>query len=92
MFETFRNWRRERILKRPPFDDRMWSAVLERYPFTRPLSPEERSRLRDRVILFLDEKAIVGARGLEVDHGMRLAIAAQACMLILNLDLDFYRG
>ena len=92
MFETFRNWRRERVLKRPPFDDGMWSGVLERYPFTRPLSPEERSRLRDRVILFLDEKAIVGARGLEVDHGMRLAIAAQACMLILNLDLDFYRG
>jgi Mlc titration factor MtfA (ptsG expression regulator) len=92
MFETFRNWRRERILKRPPFDGRMWAAVLDRYPFTRPLSADERSRLRDAVILFLDEKAIVGARGLEVDHEMRLAIAAQACMLILNLDLDFYRG
>jgi Mlc titration factor MtfA (ptsG expression regulator) len=92
MFETFRNWRRERILRRPPFDDRMWAAVLDRYPFTRPLSADERSRLRDSVILFLDEKTIVGARGLEVDHEMRLAIAAQACMLILNLDLDFYRG
>jgi Mlc titration factor MtfA (ptsG expression regulator) len=92
MFETFRNWRRERILKRPPFDDHMWSAVLGRYPFTRPLSPQERFRLRDQVILFLDEKTVVGARGLEVDHEMRLAIAAQACMLILNLDLDFYRG
>ena len=92
MFETFRNWRRERILKRPPFDDRMWAAVLDRYPFTRPLSADERSRLRDGVILFLDEKTIVGARGLEVDHEMRLAIAAQACMLILNLDLGFYRG
>ena len=92
MFETFRNWRRERVLKRPPFDDRTWVALLERYPFTRPLSAEERSRLREQVILFLDEKTIVGARGLEVDDEMRLAIAAQACMLILNLDLDFYRG
>ncbi len=92
MFETFRNWRRERILRRPPFDERMWAALLDRYPFTRPLSADERSRLRDSVILFLDEKTIVGARGLEVDQEMRLAIAAQACVLIMNLDLDFYRG
>jgi Mlc titration factor MtfA (ptsG expression regulator) len=88
----FRDWRRKRALRRPPFDERAWEAVVENYPFTRPLSAEERSRLRDCVILFLDEKAIVGARGLEVDPGMRLGIAAQACMLILNLDLDFYRG
>ena len=92
MFEILRDWRRRRVLKRPPFDERAWERVLGSYPFTRPLSADERLRLRDRVILFLDEKAIVGARGLEVDPGMRLAIAAQACMLILNLDLDFYRG
>jgi Mlc titration factor MtfA (ptsG expression regulator) len=88
----FRDWRRKRALRRPPFDEHAWEAVVESYPFTRPLSADERSRLRDRVILFLDEKAIVGARGLKVGPGMRLGIAAQACMLILNLDLDFYRG
>ena len=87
-----RNWRRERALRRPPFDDRLWAAVLERYPFTRVLSGEERARLREWAILFLDAKSIVGARGLEVDGEMRVCIAAQACMLILNLDLDFYRG
>ena len=92
MFEILRDWRRKRVLGRPPFDERAWAEVLESYPFTRPLSAEERGRLRDYVILFLDEKAIVGARGLEVSSGMRLDIAAQACMLILNLDLGFFRG
>jgi len=66
--------------------------VLERYPFTRVLSTEERARLRERVILFLHEKSIVGAGGLVVRDGMRMSIAAQACMLILNLDLEYYRG
>jgi len=36
--------------------------------------------------------AIVGAGGLVVRDGMRMSIAAQACMLILNLDLEYYRG
>ena len=92
MFEILRDWRRKRVLSRPPFDERSWSAMLESYPFTRTLSGDERARLRDLVILFLDGKSIVGARGLEVSQAMRLTIAAQACMLILNLDLDFFRG
>ena len=92
MFETFRNWRRERILKRSSLDDAVWNTVVEHFPFTRALSPEDRARLRDWVILFLHEKSIVGARGLEVRDEMRISIAVQACMLILNLDLDYYRG
>jgi Mlc titration factor MtfA (ptsG expression regulator) len=70
----------------------LWRAVLDRYPFTRALSRPERDRLRDWVILFLHEKSIAGAGGLAVRDEMRIGIAAQACMLILNLDLDYYRG
>ena len=92
MFEAFRIWRRERILKRSSLDEKTWRSVLGRYPFTRSLSAEERARLRDLVVLFLHEKSIVGAGGLAVRDEMRMCIAAQACMLILNLDLDYYRG
>lgn len=88
----FRKWRRERILGRPPFDERAWRSAVDRYPFTRFLSGEEAARLRERVILFLDEKSIVGARGLEVDGEMRVGIAVQACMLVLNLELEYFRG
>lgn len=92
MFGIFRNWRRERILKHSAFDEALWRTVLGRYPFTRALAAEEQARLRDRVILFLQEKSIVGAGGLELRDEMRMAIAVQACMLILNLDFDCYRG
>ena len=92
MFEILKNWRRERVLRRSTLDDAQWHAALDRYPFTRVLSADERGRLCERVILFLHEKSIVGADGLVLHDEMRTGIAVQACMLILNLDLGYYRG
>src|SRR5262245_25552079 len=92
MLKAFRAWRRERILDRGALDATLWGAVTERYSFMRSLPEPDRERLRDLVVLFLHGKSLVGAAGLEVDEEMRVTIAAQACMLILNLDLDFYRG
>lgn len=92
MFQALRNWRRDRILKRSSLDEALWQGVLGRYPFTRALREDERSKLRERVVLFLNEKSIVAAGGLALYDEMRMCIAAQACMLILNLDLDYYRG
>jgi MtfA peptidase len=88
----FRNWRRAGILKKSTVDEALWRVELDRYPFTRSLSPDERAHLRDLVILFLHEKSIVGAGGLALRDEMRMGIAVQACILILNLDLDCYRG
>lgn len=88
----FRDWRRKRVLRQAELDGHLWRATLEHYDFLRVLSGEERARLRDHALLFLDEKSIYGARGLTVREDMRIAIAAQACILILNLDIDFYRG
>ena len=92
MFEALRNWRRERILRRSSIDDRTWRRIVARYPFTRALAEPERARLRDLTVLFLHEKSIVGAGGLEVRDEMRIGIATQACMLVLNLGLDWYSG
>ena len=92
MLRAFRTWRRERILNRSALDELLWREATGRYSFTRSLSADERGRLRDLAVLFLHEKAITGAAGQMVSEDMRVCIAAQACMLILNLDLDWYRG
>jgi len=73
-------------------DPAMWEQTLESLPFMDGLTADERGRLRDTVILFLHDKSIRGAGGLKIDDGMRLMIAAQACILVLNLDIDFFRG
>jgi hypothetical protein len=90
--QWLKNWRRKRILGRATLDEALWRSVLARYPFTRALSVAERARLRERAILFLNEKSIAGAGGLEVRDEIRMCVAAQACMLVLNLDVDFFRG
>ncbi len=56
------------------------------------LTDGELASLRELCTLFLAEKEFVGARGLEVTDGMALVIAAQACVPILNLGIDAYRG
>jgi Mlc titration factor MtfA (ptsG expression regulator) len=89
---AIRRWRRQRIIKSAALDAALWQETLHRLPFLRGLKDDERARLRDTVVLFLHHKSIRGAAGLQLDTGMQLMIAAQACILILNLDIDYYRG
>ena len=88
----FAQWRRSRILKRAALDPAVWQETVDRYSFISVLTQSEQARLRELVILFLHDKAIHGAGGLVLRDEMRMAIAAQACMLILNLGLDYYRN
>lgn len=69
-----------------------WRATLERtFPLYRRLSDAERERLHGLVQVFLAEKNFEGCGGLELTDEIRLTIAAQACLLLLNLeDADYY--
>jgi hypothetical protein len=92
MLKAFRDWRRRRILRQAAFDEAQWRAVASRFPFVRRLDPQEMARLREWVVLFLHDKAFSAAAGLVLTEPMRLNIATQACVLILGLDPDYYRG
>lgn len=92
MFSRIRRWWRRRIIESAQLDPALWQATLAGLPFLRGLTDDERGRLRDTVILFLHQKSVRGAAGLRLDYGMQLTIAAQACILILNLDIEYYGG
>jgi Mlc titration factor MtfA (ptsG expression regulator) len=92
MFDALRRWRRRRVLARASIPDALWNDALARLPFMAILDDDELARLRDKVVLFLDAKSIVGARGHIVTPLQRVVIAAQACVLVLNLDLALYDG
>ncbi len=89
---SLREWRRQRVLEGRPLDAPMFAAVLDSFPALRVLDSDERARLERWATLFLDEKHMHGAGGLELDDRMRYGIAAQACLLILELDFDYFRG
>jgi MtfA peptidase len=92
MFAAYRAWRRRRILRRRPVAPELWQRVSARFGFVARLTEEEKSRLRDLCVLFLHEKQISAAGGLELTDEMLLGIAIQACMPILNFGLDYYNG
>jgi hypothetical protein len=81
------DWRRRRVLGRHRVDEALWRALLQKMPFI-----PDSAKLKDLVLLFLAEKEFAGAHGIEVTDAMRVAIAAQACLPILELGLDWYRG
>lgn len=69
-----------------------WAAVCAEIDLLQRYRREECERLRNLVGDFLNNKAIEGAGGLEVTDEMRRLISVQACVPILNLGLDHYKG
>ncbi len=96
MFTFFKQWRQGRALaraqERVPIDEALWAGTLTRFGFLEALDREERQRLRECVQLFLDQKEFATAHDLPLTQKMRLSVACQACMLILNLGIGYYRG
>lgn len=85
-------WRRRQLLERVLLAEDLWSAVcrdvLEHYR----LGAAELARLRELSSLFLHAKSINGAHAEKLDEYQRSVIAANACLLILELDLSWYEG
>ncbi len=70
----------------------LWHNCLKQLPVLDKLSAREQHQLRKLTSLFLHDKTFFAAGGLELDQQMIISIAAQACLLILNLELDDYHG
>ena len=69
-----------------------WCTAVSALPVLRGLSEEEIERLRELATLFLNEKQLVAAGGYSLGDDTQIKIAAQACLPILNLGLDYYAG
>jgi Mlc titration factor MtfA (ptsG expression regulator) len=72
--------------------DALWTDALTPLPYAAALRAAEQARLQKLVIRFLRAKTFEGAAGLKVSDNMRVRIALQACLLIFNLDFDYYSG
>lgn len=90
MFEKIFRWLQCRHTP-TPLTDALWQEIVAR-PFLAQLDCEEMQRLRTLTEAFLTEKVFSGAGGLRLTDAMCASIAAQGCLPILNLGLDYYRG
>jgi Mlc titration factor MtfA (ptsG expression regulator) len=92
VLEALRSWRRNRILRQSPLEEMQWQELVSHFPFAWTLPAEDQQRLKELVVLFLHEKDFAAAAGLQLNAPMQLWVAIQACILVLNLGLDYYRG
>ncbi len=81
--------RRDRIRRRP-FPP-AWRAIVDRnVPYVALLPPADRAELEGHVNVFLAEKQFEGCGGLEITDEIRVTIAAQACILLLHRQTDYF--
>ncbi len=92
MIEAFRAWRRQRAAEKIEISTEQWQTAEYALPFLDRLSDDERLRLRELARQFIATKEWDGAQGLELTAALQISIALQACLPILNLGLDWYRG
>jgi len=86
-----RELRRARIRARPFPPE--WRQVLRlRMPLYRRLPPDLQWQLKKHVQVLLAEKPFIGCAGLVVTDEMRVLVAAQAALLLLNRRTGYFRN
>ncbi len=75
---------------RKPFPP-AWLAFIEKnVPIYNRLPQVDREELQGHIQVFLDEKYFEGCGGLELTDEIKVTIAAQACVLLLHRETDYY--
>ena len=75
-----------------PIEPALWREATASYLFMRGLAAGDDARLRALSERFLARKHFSGTHGLEITDRMQVEIAAQACILVLELGDDWYDG
>jgi Mlc titration factor MtfA (ptsG expression regulator) len=84
-----RNLRRKRLLAEPLKPE--WKNIIGKtIPLYKHLPEELKARLAGLINVFLAEKRFEGCGGQEITDQVRVTIAAQACMLLLNRKTKYF--
>jgi MtfA peptidase len=85
----FTEWRR-RGVRRVPFPPEWRQILRQRWPYFHSMPADLQLQLKKHMQVFLAEKAFIGCNGLVVTDEMRVTIAGQACLLLLNRRSDYF--
>jgi Mlc titration factor MtfA (ptsG expression regulator) len=85
----FKKRRREELRQRP-FSAAQRAILRRNVPYVATLSDDDRRELEGHMQVFLAEKTFEGCGGLRITNEIELTIAAQACLLLLHRETDYY--
>ena len=91
IFEFLKQQRRRRLRARP--FPKEWLKLIQRHiAFFPKLSAGDRAELLGHIQVFLAEKRFEGCAGFAITDEVRVTIAAQACLLLLHRETDYFPG
>jgi Mlc titration factor MtfA (ptsG expression regulator) len=81
---------RRKKLRSAPFPEQ-WRRIIEaRCPFYLRLPDADRRELQGHIQVFLAEKQFEGCGGFVIEEEHKVCIAAQACLLLLHRETDYF--
>ncbi len=81
----------KQVARHIPEED-LWQPATQQVQILNGFNSLELQRLRELVGEFLYQKRFIAAGGMELNDRIELSIATQACIPLLELSLDWYRG
>lgn len=89
VFMFYPKWQDQRIVK-SPFPNEWQKIVDRRIPFFSKLNGDMQKQLQSKIKLFIAKKDFSGCGGLVINDEIRVTIAAEACLLLLNRKAAVY--
>ncbi|MCK5685213.1 zinc-dependent peptidase [bacterium] len=88
-FKLFKESRRSR-LRDLPFSPEWEEYIINNIPMYSVIPEKYKKELHGHIQVFLNEKSFEGCGGLELTDEIKVTIAAQACVLLLNRKTSYY--
>jgi len=89
LYFYFTRWRDQWVRSRP-FPAEWLSIIAYALPLYASLSAQEQKKLQQLMLLFIARKRFYGCNGLTITDEIRVTIAAQACLLLINHGWSLY--
>ena len=78
------------LIKHKPFK-KVWRKIIQRrMPYFNQMPADLQLQLKQHIQVFMSEKKFIGCNGVIITDEIRVTIAAQACLLLLNKKTNYY--
>ncbi len=77
-------------IRNQPFKKEWRKIIQQRMPYFKSMPVDLQLQLEQHIQVFLAEKNFIGCNRLKITDEIRITIAAQACLLLLNRQTDYY--
>ncbi|WP_057831366.1 zinc-dependent peptidase [Colwellia sp. TT2012] len=85
----WREYKRDQ-LRSLPFKKQWRKIIQQRMPYFRQMPTDLQLQLKQHIQVFIAEKTFIGCNGVKITDEIKITIAAQACLLLLNRKTDYY--